>query len=377
MKKLIQLAIFAGIVCTLLSPLAAKAQFDRETFDPWLERDTKYNVAPLYEEMRRLVNREYPQATSNYLRSRIHFEYNTRVFLIHGSSMFGDWSDAREVRGPNLGGVECNITVVDGQRKMGQRIYIQSEGYMMDEGLYFNTYYLTPYSKKLDAYLNVALRFPRNPPQKSPQKFRREFAELVNRFDEFVEKPIVASVSGNQDETATKIIQKSDLPGGGKLVQHPIEKQTVYYFTPPKIHLVGSTNIKQETALYRSIDSGQTWSLPLDYFDFRDFFIHPQSGELFALICEKALSTNNEGFFVPKNLGYKVIRSADGQKWKDVTGKQQRFTGPRIPHEIQVDPLHPDRVRLYGRGFRGYNFLAVDDNYSDWNVVDIPSGPTF
>ena len=58
-----------------------------------------------YSNVRKLVRRYYPQATSHLLANNIHFEYDTRVFVVHKPLKNGRWQDTWEQRGPKKGGI--------------------------------------------------------------------------------------------------------------------------------------------------------------------------------------------------------------------------------------------------------------------------------
>ena len=64
-----------------------------------------------YSELQTLFRKHYPKATSHLLKDQIHFEHDTRVFLVHEPLKTGDWQDPRETRGPKPGGILCDITL--------------------------------------------------------------------------------------------------------------------------------------------------------------------------------------------------------------------------------------------------------------------------
>ena len=78
---------------------------------------------------------------------------------------------------------------------MRQRLLIDDEqqqylsehfpGTYFDENkFYFKEYGLLSYSKKLDAYMMVSIKFPGTP----PLNFMKDFADTIRNFDKFVEK---------------------------------------------------------------------------------------------------------------------------------------------------------------------------------------------
>jgi hypothetical protein len=128
----------------------------------------------LYSELRALFHRYYPSVTSNILNDEIHFEDNTRIFLIHRPLKTGEWQDASETRGPKRGGILCDIHFVKG-RYAGAAAVPQT----FDER-YFKVLLLASYSAKQDAHLLVRLSFPDD----AKEAFLKVFTESVNRFAE-------------------------------------------------------------------------------------------------------------------------------------------------------------------------------------------------
>lgn len=175
------------------------------------------------------------------------------------------------------------------------------------------------------------------------------------------------------EDPAPRVFQKNELPVGGVMVPHPKDKQAIYYILGTWKLRENTSNAKKSSGLYGSTDGGQTWKLLVGYFEFKSLFINPNSGELFALIEDNIIAPNENGFLTVR-WSDKAIRSTDGKHWKDIMGKQQRASGLS---RIFVDPEYPNRVRLRGHAFRPYELVAVDDNYSDWKRVIIPTGSVF
>ncbi len=67
-----------------------------------------------YRDVRMVVLRHYPKASTNQLDGKFHAEHDTRIFMIHHPTLLGDWQDAREERGPKRGGMMCQVQVQDG-----------------------------------------------------------------------------------------------------------------------------------------------------------------------------------------------------------------------------------------------------------------------
>jgi hypothetical protein len=182
----------------------------------------------------------------------------------------------------------------------------------------------------------------------------------------------------------TQGFTKVQLPAGGVFVPQPKDKQVIYYLydyeTPRRLGLEDIAKTKPFSGLYRTTDGGQAWKLLVSYFKFKTLFIHPDSGELFALLSNKVIVPGEDGFLTVRYFN-KVARSTDGMHWKDITGKLEQVTRHYADPEkkrrysvaminavtsISIDPEHPHRIRLAGWNFRSFVLTAVDDNYSDW-----------
>ena len=98
--------LLLSFVCALIAAPTSAAE-DEPLQSPALKR--------FYSELRTLFRTHYPKATSHLLKDTIHFEHDTRVFLVHEPLKTGDWQDPRETRGPKPGGILCDITLQKGE----------------------------------------------------------------------------------------------------------------------------------------------------------------------------------------------------------------------------------------------------------------------
>lgn len=157
-----------GLSCLLLAA-PARAADDAPLQNPSLKR--------LYSEIRTVLLKHYPKATSHLLKDKIHFEHDTRVFIVHEAYKTGEWQDPWEERGPKPGGIHCDLTLHQG-RYEGAAVVPQTF-----DKRYFRVLLLAPYSPKRDAHLVVHLAYPRdvNP------EFLKQFTELINGFEKLVE----------------------------------------------------------------------------------------------------------------------------------------------------------------------------------------------
>jgi hypothetical protein len=130
-----------------------------------------------YSELRTLFRRYYPEATSHLLKDKIHFEYDTRVFIVHEPLKTGEWQDPWETRGPKLGGILCDIELRKG-RYNGAASVPQTF-----EKRYFKLLVMAAYSPKQDAHLYIHLSYPAN----VSVDFLKQFTELANDFGKYVD----------------------------------------------------------------------------------------------------------------------------------------------------------------------------------------------
>ncbi len=143
------------------------------------DEESSQNLAltRFYSELQTLFRKHYPKATSHLLKDKIHFEHNTRVFIVHEPLKTGEWQDPRETRGPKPGGILCDIALQKGQYQ-GAAVVPQTF-----DKRYFKVLLMAPYSAKHDVHLYVHLFYPGN----VSSDFLKEFAELVNDFQKHVD----------------------------------------------------------------------------------------------------------------------------------------------------------------------------------------------
>src|SRR5262245_36455686 len=56
-----------------------------------LQAQQNASLKRFYTEARTLFHRHYPKVTSHMLGEKIHFEYDTRVFIVHEPLKTGEW----------------------------------------------------------------------------------------------------------------------------------------------------------------------------------------------------------------------------------------------------------------------------------------------
>jgi hypothetical protein len=150
------------------------------------QQPRKQILAPLLGEIRPLVRRYYPGAafSASYDKKRrgenLHFQYNTLSFIMKDGDRGGE--GLVEVRGPYVGGIWCDMTLVQGRYKGPVK---DIEKGVTQYGADFYNYLFAPYSKDLDRHLLVVLRYPGG----TPPKFLNRLKTLVKDFDKYVKKP--------------------------------------------------------------------------------------------------------------------------------------------------------------------------------------------
>jgi hypothetical protein len=135
-----------------------------------------------------LVKQYYPDATVSVSHDeklnadRIHFEYNTELFVMRYRNKDGSWQEPQKVIGPYVGGIWCDVVL---QRGRYQGDVENAEEGVTEMGPDFYSYLVAPYSKKQDRHLTVKLRYPGG----TPPEFLKDFAVLAKDFERYVDVP--------------------------------------------------------------------------------------------------------------------------------------------------------------------------------------------
>ena len=98
----------------MLFVLSTLYMFPAQVLEP---QDTapKIEFKKFAEEVKTLVLKEYPKAKITIEGSLIHFEFNTRKFMIHEPLLTGEWQDAGTQIGPQRGGIYCDMEFLAGK----------------------------------------------------------------------------------------------------------------------------------------------------------------------------------------------------------------------------------------------------------------------
>lgn len=135
-----------------------------------------YSLKKLYSSLYTIVTRYYPNASFHMLDHKIHFEYKTRIFILHGQSHTGERGNPYEERGPNKDGILSDIQIIPGKYQ-GEAVAPQ-----VFDKRYYKSYLLAPYSPKHNCYLHVWLHYPKE----VSEQFIKEFIETVNNFGDLL-----------------------------------------------------------------------------------------------------------------------------------------------------------------------------------------------
>jgi hypothetical protein len=155
----------------LTMTLAASLKADDESAlqNPGLKR--------LYSELRTLFQQHYPKATSHLLKDKIHFEHDTRAFIVHEPTKTGEWQDPWETRGPKRGGILCDIELRKGKYE-GAAMVPQTF-----DKRYFKALLMAPYSSRREVHLYIHLSYPAD----AKADFLKQFTDVVNDFGSYLD----------------------------------------------------------------------------------------------------------------------------------------------------------------------------------------------
>ena len=126
-----------------------------------------------YQDIRSLVLHYYPDASADLLENKIHFEYNTRLYVVHLPHMSGEWQDPTEERGPRDGGTLGEIELRSGEWQ-GQAVAPQTF-----DRKYYSILLMAPYFEKCDCHLYTRLFIPSLRPN---AEFINEIEALINNY---------------------------------------------------------------------------------------------------------------------------------------------------------------------------------------------------
>jgi hypothetical protein len=160
------------VQCLILASVGFFAPLGRAPAEDAPEPDLK----PLLRDVEKLVGRYYPKAQVTLKDRTIHFEFNTRKFMIHEPNLAGEWQNASEVVGPQKGGICGRLELCRG--KYGAQLALPHRS----DKRYFTSQLLAPYSEKWDRHLMVELMYPAD----VPKDFLKDFYRLVSEFDKHI-----------------------------------------------------------------------------------------------------------------------------------------------------------------------------------------------
>lgn len=165
-----------------------------------------------------------------------------------------------------------------------------------------------------------------------------------------------------------QVFAESELMTGGKRIIDPLRRGVTYYLAPASLLWQGQKNpinYGKQSGLFLSKDGGKTWQVLSRKFEYKHLFVHPLTGEFFAIIDYQWLETQKDGYLAHCSAD-KIVRSTDGKNWVDITH------GPGYVADlvsIFQDPDHPNRICVGACLVRYIVYQYTDDNYSDWKGI--------
>jgi hypothetical protein len=132
-----------------------------------------------HQELRKVLAKHFPRASSHVFDDKIHFEHATRLYVARAiaKTPLGQQPPLVEVRGPNNDGVWCEIRFREGFVP-----YARSEG--ATDRQHFTEYIYYPHFQDLDCHLYVTLRLPSGAEQQVQGQFLADFRKLLESFDD-------------------------------------------------------------------------------------------------------------------------------------------------------------------------------------------------
>jgi RNA polymerase sigma factor (sigma-70 family) len=164
-----------------------------------------------------------------------------------------------------------------------------------------------------------------------------------------------------------RIHTTTDLPIPGTQVTSPKDRQLVYYVTNTLRMWGEPRNAGKHPGLYGSKDGGKMWKLVNTSFEFKTLFVHPTTGDLFAVIEHAWNGTDEKDGRLTRFHADKAVRSTDGgAKWQDITPQ------PGYIADITsffADPDHPGRACFVANVVRDVIYRPKDDRYSEYDHI--------
>ena len=163
-------------------------------------------------------------------------------------------------------------------------------------------------------------------------------------------------------------LSRTELPTPGVFASQSGDSKAQYYLAPRKSVCDDSTDLGKLPGLYASTDGGSTWRNVRADLAFREVFVHPETGWIFAVIEVERYRTDFDTDHLERGLRFRLIRSANGRDWSDISGANTDF--PAAYH-LFADPDHSGRVCFRTETLRPYVAQSEDAAYSKWRLLHV------
>jgi hypothetical protein len=173
-------------------------------------------------------------------------------------------------------------------------------------------------------------------------------------------RPGSASVLNHAPDS---VLAQTDLPKPGVFPPVPAGSKLLYYLAYPGSVCDDAADAGKLSGLYLSSDGGQTWRNVRADLRMYEVFVHPDTGWLYALITIERFQTDFETDHLLIGQRSKILRSANGRDWIDISGADESFTEA---FGIFADPDHPGRVCFRNAVMRPYVLQSMDGAYAKW-----------
>lgn len=152
------------------------------------------------------------------------------------------------------------------------------------------------------------------------------------------------------------------VPAGGAFAVHPRDPNTLYYYTLRSVAERIPQKARARPGLWVSFDRGRHWESCGTLEDFGHVLVHPETGELFAIVNTAPIVVLDDGQLVQGGCSF-IARSMDACIWLDVSpgGEYVVNAGP-----LFWAPGDDHRLCFYHNSPTPGVYVALDDSCVEW-----------